>query len=107
MEDKRGHILDVSSAEEGCEVILNLDGKALDEVIEKANRLVELLREATQIIDSLSGEKKCIATSGVEAQEQQAVAMQNKKILCSGILEARKEAWEEIYRREGSPPCSI
>lgn len=27
----------------------------LDKAIEKANRLVELLKEATQIIDSLSG----------------------------------------------------
>ncbi|GEM_PF-4046803 len=41
----------------------------IDEVIEKANWLVELLREASQIIDSLSGTKKRIATSEVKAQE--------------------------------------
>lgn len=45
---------------------------ALDDAIEKANRLVELLREAQQIVDSLSGKdieylrklasKKCEST---------------------------------------------
>ena len=35
-------------------VAISLDTTDLDEAIEKANRLVELLREATQIIDSLS-----------------------------------------------------
>nr|DAW55849.1 MAG TPA: hypothetical protein [Caudoviricetes sp.] len=34
-----------------------LSTEELDEAIEKANRLVELLREVQQIIDSLSGEK--------------------------------------------------
>lgn len=32
--------------------------KELDNAIEKANRLVELLREAQQIIDSLSGKEQ-------------------------------------------------
>ena len=35
-------------------VAISLDTTDLDEAIEKANRLVELLQEATQIIDSLS-----------------------------------------------------
>lgn len=34
--------------------VLEVDKKQLDEALEKANRLVELLREAKQIIDSLS-----------------------------------------------------
>lgn len=36
-------------------VDIDLNSEALDEAIEKANRLVALLREAQQIIDSLSG----------------------------------------------------
>lgn len=36
-------------------VDINLDSGALDNAIEKANRLVELLREVQQIVDSLSG----------------------------------------------------
>lgn len=35
-----------------------LDSEALDEAIKKANRLVELLREVQQIVDSLSGAEK-------------------------------------------------
>ena len=35
-----------------------LDSEALDNAIEKANRLVELLREAQLIVDSLSGAEK-------------------------------------------------
>lgn len=38
-------------------VAISLDTTDLDEAIEKANRLVELLQEATQIIDSLSRTK--------------------------------------------------
>lgn len=36
-------------------IAIELDSEALDEAIEKANRLGELLREVQQIIDSLSG----------------------------------------------------
>lgn len=36
-------------------VEISLDSKALDNAIEKANRLAELLREVQQIVDSLSG----------------------------------------------------
>ena len=39
-------------------VDISLDSEALDNTIEKANRLVELLREAQQIFDSLSGAEK-------------------------------------------------
>lgn len=39
------------------EIAINIDVTQLDEAIEKANRLVELLQEATQIISSLSGLK--------------------------------------------------
>lgn len=39
-------------------VTVNVDSTSLDEAIEKANRLVELLREVQQIIDSLFGMKK-------------------------------------------------
>lgn len=35
-------------------VTVNIETKGLNEAIEKANRLVELLREAEQIIGSLS-----------------------------------------------------
>lgn len=35
------------------EINIDVETKKLDEAIEKANRLVELLREAQQIIDSL------------------------------------------------------
>ena len=40
------------------EVEISLDSKALDQAIEKANRLAELLREVQQIIDSLFGKEK-------------------------------------------------
>lgn len=40
------------------EVHIDLNTESLDKTIEKANRLVELLREAQQIADSLSGGKK-------------------------------------------------
>lgn len=36
-------------------VAISLDSEALDNAIEKANRLVELLREVQQIVDSLFG----------------------------------------------------
>lgn len=39
-------------------VDIRLDSEALDNAIEKANRLAELLREAQQIVDSLSGAEK-------------------------------------------------
>lgn len=39
-------------------VDINLDSESLDKAIEKANRLVELLREVQQIVDSLFGTKK-------------------------------------------------
>ena len=39
------------------EMIVNVNCENLDVAIEKANRLVELLREVQQVIDSLSGEK--------------------------------------------------
>lgn len=39
-------------------VDISLDSGALDNAIEKANRLVELLREVQQIVDSLSGAEK-------------------------------------------------
>jgi len=37
---------------------ITVNCKELDNAIEKANRLVELLREAQQIIDSLSGKEQ-------------------------------------------------
>lgn len=37
------------------ELTLSVNCSELDSVIDKANRLVELLREASQIINSLSG----------------------------------------------------
>lgn len=40
------------------EVEISLDSKTLDQAIEKANRLAELLREAQQMIDSLFGKEK-------------------------------------------------
>lgn len=39
-------------------VTLEVSCPGLDETIKKANRLVELLREAADLIDSLSGELK-------------------------------------------------
>ncbi len=39
------------------EILVSLDSTSLDEAIEKANRLVGLLSEAVQIIDSLSSAK--------------------------------------------------
>ena len=39
-------------------VDIRLDSEALDNAIEKANRLAELLREVQQIVDSLSGAEK-------------------------------------------------
>lgn len=36
------------------QVNISLDSEELDIALEKANRLIELLREAQQIIDSLS-----------------------------------------------------
>ncbi|WP_262395807.1 hypothetical protein [Youxingia wuxianensis] len=36
---------------------LEIDTKALDEAIKKANQLLELLQQATQIISSLNGYK--------------------------------------------------
>ena len=35
-------------------ISINVDSSDLDETIEKANRLVELLQEAADIVDSLS-----------------------------------------------------
>ena len=40
------------------EIHVELNSEDLDEAIKKANRLVELLREAQQIVDSLSGCRK-------------------------------------------------
>lgn len=40
------------------EINIDVETKKLDEAIEKANRLIELLREAQQIIDSLSDNRK-------------------------------------------------
>lgn len=40
------------------EITVKVNCEQLDEGIEKANRLVELLREVQRIIDSLSGTKK-------------------------------------------------
>lgn len=40
------------------EITIEVNSEELDQVIEKANRLVELLREAQQIIDSLSGKER-------------------------------------------------
>lgn len=37
------------------EITINVNTAGLDAAIEKANRLLELLREAASIIDSLSG----------------------------------------------------
>nr|DAI57222.1 MAG TPA: hypothetical protein [Caudoviricetes sp.] len=37
---------------------ISLDSKTLDQAIEKANRLAELLREVQQMIDSLFGKEK-------------------------------------------------
>lgn len=38
-------------------LIIEIDCRDLDRATEKANRLVELLREASSIIDSLSSKK--------------------------------------------------
>lgn len=46
-------------------VDINLDSGALDSAIEKANRLVELLREVQQIVDSLSGAEQSEASSSI------------------------------------------
>lgn len=40
------------------EIAICFDSKALDDAIEKANQLVELLREAQQVVDSLFGTEK-------------------------------------------------
>lgn len=40
------------------EVEISLDSRALDQAIEKANRLAELLREVQQMIDALFGKEK-------------------------------------------------
>ena len=39
------------------EVTINIDSEALNQLIEKANRLVALLREVQQIVYSLRGEE--------------------------------------------------
>lgn len=39
-------------------ITIEINTEQVDEAIEKANRLVELLKEAVQIIDSLSGGQK-------------------------------------------------
>ena len=39
-------------------ITVEINTEFLDEAIEKANRLVELLKEAVQIIDSLTGGQK-------------------------------------------------
>lgn len=39
-------------------IIIDVNSEELDNAIEKANRLVELLREAQQIVDSLSGKER-------------------------------------------------
>lgn len=39
------------------EITVKVNCEQLDEGIEKANRLVELLQEASQLIDSLAGTK--------------------------------------------------
>lgn len=41
----------------GKEITIAVDTAELDVAIEKANRLLELLREAASIIDSLSAQK--------------------------------------------------
>lgn len=41
-----------------AEMAVNVSCENLDVMIEKANRLIELLREAQQIIDLLSGKEK-------------------------------------------------
>ena len=43
---------------ENPKLTIEVNTEELDQVIEKANRLVELLREAQQIIDSLSGKEQ-------------------------------------------------
>ena len=43
---------------ENPKITIEVNTEELDQVIEKANRLVELLREAQQIIDSLSGKEQ-------------------------------------------------
>lgn len=40
----------------GREITISVSCPGLDEAIEKANRLVELLKEATALIDSLAGD---------------------------------------------------
>ena len=39
------------------EIKINVNTEGLDEAMEKANKLVELLREVKQILDSLSRDK--------------------------------------------------
>ena len=45
----------MSEAKPAREVTVAVNCENLDEAIKKANRLVELLREASNLIDSLSG----------------------------------------------------
>lgn len=40
------------------EITIEVNSEGLDQAIEKANRLVELLREAQRIVDSLSGKEQ-------------------------------------------------
>lgn len=47
------------------EITIEVNSEELDQAIEKANRLVELLREAQQIIDSLS----CSCKESIEDRE--------------------------------------
>lgn len=45
------------TSKQAANVCIAVDTTDLDKAIEKANRLIELLREAQQIIDSLHGQK--------------------------------------------------
>lgn len=56
------------------EINIDVETKKLDEAIEKANRLIELLREAQQIIDSLSDNRK----------SQEMLRRINEALICVG-----------------------
>lgn len=47
--------MEQSKPKNGPNIYISVDSSELDAAIEKANRLTELLREASDIIDSLAG----------------------------------------------------
>lgn len=58
--------MDQSKPKNGPSNHISVDSSELDTAIEKANRLVELLREASNIVDSLSSRNSAIARKSQE-----------------------------------------